>query len=882
MSWLARCRSLLGNALGRRRMESDMDSEMRFHLASYTEDLVRSGVSREQAERQARIEFGHLEPLKEDCRQARGLRILDETIQDLRFGARMLRKSPGFAAVAVLTLTVGIGANTSIFSLVNDWILKPLPYPDPDRLVTIQTLDVKHGRTGGASAPELSDWRDQAKVFTDICAWMSPAVTFMHGDEPERIDGARVSPEFFRMLGVSPQLGRDFMSADDRPGANRVAIISNNFWRTRFAGDRNLLGKSMQIDGEAVTVVGILPANFHLPLMGKASIWMPLRLTDQERTDRRLRFVSVMARIKPGVDLAHASGVMKTIARRLETTYPATNANRGVQLQTLSQVIGKQGGNEQALIVFWLVECVLLIACVNVANLIVGRAVGRQREMAIRLAIGAGRTRLLRQLLTENLMLFLLAAGLSVLFAIWGVNWIAQSIPYEVRSYLPNSGALSVDRTTLLYTLAVAVVTGLLFGFAPAIHCWRVNVNDRLKSETARVSASNASTRLKNCLVVFEVSLALVVLVASGLLIKGLMRMYTADLGFNPKALSTAEIVLSTAKYSDVKRAEAFFSGVLEQIRALPAVKAAGAALLVPYSRNNTTIRYGIDGQPSSAPGDLAVVRFNIATPEYFRAMEIPLLRGRVFFEQDNSESLPVAIINETMARRHWSGENPIGKRIRYGANLGRTVTIVGVVKDTKGQDETDIPEAELYLPHRQYSVRVMRLVIQTDSREIAADIRRAVRTVDKAQAVAQIQTMDELMLNVRAPFIIVGQVTTFFAAISLFLAALGIYGVMAYSVTARIQEFGIRMALGAARRTLVAQVVHQGLKLALIGLGIGLMSALAVTRFMSAILYQVSPTDKVTFAAITLLLLAVAMIACYFPARKASSVDPTIALRYE
>ncbi|MBZ5608811.1 MAG: ABC transporter permease [Acidobacteriia bacterium] len=884
MSLWARCSSLVHDAFSRRRMERDMDAELRHHLSIYTEDLVRRGIPREQAERQARIEFGNLEPLKEECRQARGLRLLDETTQDLRYAVRMLRKSPGFAAIAVLTLALGIGANTSIFSVVNTWILKPLPYPNPDQLVTIFEIDTRQKLAGSVAAADLYDWRSDREVFDAVSAWQTPLFTLMHEDQPEQVNGARVNPEFFRILGIAPRIGRGFLPEEDSPNAAPVAILSHEFWQSHFGGDPGIAGKAFEIDGRKVTVVGILPPNFHLSLLGRVNIYMPLSLTGEERANRRSRYLDAIARLKPGVSFARADLYLKTTARRLETAYPASNAGRSVELHTLRDEIGRQGGSQQALIVFWLVGCVLLIACGNVANLVVGRAVSRQKEMAVRLAIGAGRGRLLRQLLIENLVLFLMAGALSVLFATWGVHWIAQAIPAEVHQYLPNAGVLEVDLNTLLYTFGIALVTGLAFGFAPAFRCWAVDVNHGLKETTSRASAGSGGTRLKNCLTVFEVALAMVVLVTAGLLAKGLVRMYSNDPGFQPDGVVAAQISLSGAKYQDPRRVEAFYAQALEQVRLLPGVTSAAAGVLIPYSDTGNNLRYAVDGRPTPAPADLPYVRFDIVSPGYFNALGIALLGGRSFSDQDQAGSLPVAVINQAMARRQWPAEDPVGKRIRYGAKLGNVLTIVGVVRDTKGQNDTDTIQPQAYVPYRQLPARSMRIVLRTNQRseDIASQIRHAVMAVDKGQSVANVQSLQQIMAQVRSRHVIVGQITIFFAGLSLFLAALGIYGVMAYSVTARNQEFGIRLALGAARSDLASLVVGQGLKLAIAGLTIGLAAALAVTRLMTSILYQVSPNDAATFTLISGLLLAVAALACYLPARRASNVDPNRALRYE
>ena len=884
MSLWARCTSLAKDALGRRRMEREMDAELRHHVASYTDDLVRRGIPRAQAERQARVEFGHFEPLKEECRQARGLRLVDDSVQDLRYAARMLRKSPGFAAIAVLTLALGIGLNTSIFSIVNTWILKSLIYPKPDELVVVHETGAQQTAATVVAPADLSDWRADRQVFDEICGYTTPIFTLLHQDQPEQLYGARVNSEFFHMLGVTPRIGRDFLAQEDTAEAPPVAIISHELWESRFESDPALVGKTIPIDGQDVTLVGILPAGFHLPLLGRAEIFMPLALNDAERSNRRVRYLQVIARMRPGVRLREASGYMKTVARRLEAAYPETNKGRGVRLRILQDEIGKLAGTEQALIVFWLVGCVLLIACGNVANLVVGRAVSRQKEMAVRLAIGAGRVRLLRQLLIENLMLFLLAAAVSVLFAVWGVHWLAESIPVEVRQYLPDGGALRVDRNTLLYTLGIALVTGLLFGFSPALRSWSLDVNEGLKENAARLSHGVAGNRLKNSLIVSEVALALIVLVTAGLLAKGLIHMYASDPGFQPKGLMVARMTLSGSRYADPKRVEAFYAGVLEQIRRLPGVSSAAAGLLLPYADNGNYVRYAVDGRARPALADLPSAQLSVVTPGYFSTMGIALLRGRVISEQDQAGSLPVAVINQAMAQRDWPGEDPIGKRIRYGANFATVATVAGVVRDTKGQNETDVFEPEAYLPLRQSPYRNMRIVMRMNSeqRDIASAVRQAVMAVDKGQAVAALESMQQMIAVQRAPQVIVSQVTIFFAGLSLFLAALGIYGVMAYSVATRKREFGIRLALGAAGGDLASLVVGQGLKLALVGLAIGLAAALAVTRLMTSILYDVSPTDAATFVSISLLLLAVAVLACYLPARRASSVDPNEALRYE
>jgi predicted permease len=887
MSLWAQCKSLLGAAFRRKRMEQELDAELKFHIASYTDDLIRSGIPKERAERLARVELGGAEPIKEECRQALGLRLLEETKQDLRYAARMLWKSPGFAIVAILTLAVGIGLNTAIFSVVNAWVLKPLPYPSPDRLVAIWTSQQRGGI--GSSAPaDLYDWRQQNQAFEEICGWSSALFTVMNGDEPRQLSGASVNAEFFQMLDVTPQLGRSFLPQEDQPGAAPVAVLSDGLWKDAFASDPNLVGRQIQIDGRKTTVVGILPSSFHLPLMGRASVWTPLALNSTDRADRTRRYLSIIGRVKPGVRLTQAAQQLNTIANNLGKAYPATNAERGAILRTLQDEIGRHIGREPTLLCFGLVGCVLLLACANVANLIVGRALRRQQEMAVRLAIGAGRSRLLRQLLTENLVLFLLAAALSLAFAVWGVRWMEGSIMYEVRANLPNQGALSVDTSALLYTLGIAIFTGLAFGFAPAIHCWRVDVNHGLRGTASRASTGVTGSRLKNVLVVVEMSLALVVVVASGLMVKGMLRMYSTDPGFNPSGLVTSRLVLSDSKYIDSKRAQAFFEAILERIRPLPGVKAVTAAQFVPYDGSYRFTQYGIDGQPEVAAADRPMLVFDAVTPSYFETLGIPLLRGRLLSDRDRAESEIAGVINETMARRHWPNADPIGQRVRFGTKLARTFTVVGVVKDIRGQTEEDVSRPQAYVPLRQLPSRGMTLMIRAESEgpagtgELARAIRRVVKDVDPGQAVYNVRSMEQIQAEMFNPARVAGQLMTLFGAISLFLAAIGIYSVMAYSVAARKKEFGIRIALGAGRNELLAMVAGQGMKLAVVGFVIGLAGALAATRFMTMILYNVSPTDLPTFVLTSLLMFAVVGIACYIPARQASIADPMRALHHE
>jgi putative ABC transport system permease protein len=885
MSIGPRVASTLRALFRRRRLETEMDDELCFHMAAYVEDQVLSGIALEEAERRARLEFGGVQSCKEECREARGLRLFDEFRQDLRYAGRMLKKSPGFTAVATLTLALGIGANTSIFSVVNAWVLQPLPYPAPDRLVDVWSTSKKLGRISSVSPADLKDWRAPNEFFEGFAAWNNASsFTLATRSEPERIEGARVDPEFFRLLGVRPVLGRDFSSQDDRKEAPGVAILSDSLWRTHYGADPATVGRTLQVNGHPVTVIGILPPDFLFPLIGRAEIWTPLALSSGEREDRKSRFVRVLARLRPRVSVRRARAYLESWAVRLEQSYPATNADRGVRLRTLGEAIAEQSQRDSVLILFGIVGCVLLIACTNVANLLLGRSAGRQKEIAVRLAIGAGRFRLMRQLLTENIALFLLGAMLGALLADWGVKALANSIPPELRGFLPNGGVLKVDLPVLLYTLAIAGMTGLVFGFAPAFHCLRVSVSHGLNAATARTSAGAASGRVRKTLVVFEISLALIVLVASGLLTKSMLRIYGVDPGFRTKNLVTAKISLSDSHYTEKGRADAFFSQVLERIGSLPQVQAVGASQFIPFANFDGTSSYFVDGRSAPQPAEVPIAEFAAVTPGYLTALELPLIRGRMFSEQDREGTIPAVIVNRTMAEREWPGEDAIGRQIRFARASGKLWTIVGIVQDVKINDLKDPPEAQLYVPFHQVPVQSMYLVTRTEASlaELSGDIRRAVSAVDQNQAVYDLATMDRRIMLIQVPDAIVARTMSLFATVALFLAAIGIYGVISYSVASRRQEIGVRMALGARTSDVLSLVLGEGLRLTVAGLAVGLAGAFGVTRMLSSLLFQVSPRDLLTFATVSVLLAVVAIIACYVPARRAAGMDPVRTLRYE
>jgi len=884
MSFLAKCRSLAQGIFARKPLENRMDDELRAHIAHYADDLESRGMPRCEAERIARAEFAGLEGLKEECREARGLRLFDEMAQDLRYAARGFRKSPGFAAVATLTLALGIGANTALFSAVKSWVLEPIQFPHPDRLVTIWSHDTKRGSNLGLTAADYYDWCAQAPVFEHIAAWNDGYRFAITGEgDPDLVRGARVTFNFFQMLGAHPVMGRDFTPEDDRPGAAPVIIITDSLWRSRFGASPAAVGGTLKLDDQPVTIVGILGPEFQFALAGRVQVWKPLALTAAERQERGNGFLNSTARLKPGATVARGSAVMNSITQNLERAYPETNRNRGAVVRLLAQEIGMDYANE-LLAVFGIVGCVLLIACTNVANLMVARATGRQREFAVRLALGAGRGRLVRQVLTENVFLFVAGAVLGLGIALEGAHWLSSLMSFDIRGYIPNFGEARVDLSVCGYALVVAVATGLLFGLAPAFETARLDVNRRLK-ENARSSSGTATGRLKNCLVVFETALALTVLIAAGLLGNSLVRMFHVNAGFDSRNLGLVRLDMAEAKYPDRRRAEEFLSEVLNRIRSIPGVEQAAASPEIPFGEYYMNMPYAIAGAERAAgtPAETQLTQVASVTPDYFATLGIPLRRGRGFDGRDRDDTLPVTVINETMAKRYWPGAEPVGQHVLIGSKRV-PLTVVGVVADVKRADLTEKPMPQIYRPFPQ--ARALNLIVAvrtaSDPLAIGSQIRSAIWALDRNQPVSEIQSMDAHIREQHAAAVYVTQVTALFGFVALCLAAIGIYGVTSYSVAARKQEIGIRIALGATTGTVIAMILRQGMLLAAIGLVLGAAGSVVLTRLLSSLLFDIRITDVTTFAAVGALLAATALVASYVPARRAAVADPVKTLHHE
>jgi putative ABC transport system permease protein len=813
-------------------------------------------------------------------------RMEDEMFQDLRYGLRLLRSNPLFTLVAVLTLALGIGANTMIFSVVNAVLLRPLPYRDAEQLVTIWHRNVSQ-RGAQAGNFELTpanflDLQKQHQSFTEMAAFVSHDFNLTGAGEPERVTGWQSSASLFDVLGVTPALGRSFTASDDRDGAEPVVVISHGFWQRRFGGQADVVGQTLRLDERNVTVIGVLPPGFAFPTTG-SDLWMTLSMNAQQANARSAFFLSAVARLKPNVTMAQASSEVDAIALQLEQAFPASNTGMRFALESLRE---RQGGNARMTLYLLLgaVGCVLLIACVNVANLLLARAAVRERELAVRAALGAGRLRLLRQMLTESALLSVLGGGLGLLLAVWGVTALRMM---DTGGLVPLDQVI-LDGRVLAFTSVVSLLTGLLFGLAPAWQSARLNLNQSLK-EGGRAAAGTAGHRLRSAFVIAEVALSFVLLVGAGLLIRSFVHLLNVDPGFNPARLLTLHVELSQAKAQDLAQAVNFYQQVLERVQALPGVEAASVVNALPIARSGMRSALVLEDKPDPPPGQPQLGNNRVVSPAYFNTLSIPLLAGRAITAEDNAQSPPVAVINQTFARRYWGDESPLGKRFKFGNRNAEAPwrTVVGVVGDVRQEGLSNAPLPEFYTPYTQAHGRTFRprvLAVRTTGEPLAlaSAIKSAVWTLDRDQTIYDVKTMDAIVAQWLAPrrfnLVLLGA----FAALALVLAGVGIYGVISYAVTQRTKEIGVRLALGASRRDIVQLVVRQGMALTAAGITLGLFGSLLLTRFIAGFLFEVRAYDPLTLVCITLLLAAVACLACWIPALRATRVDPLTALRTE
>jgi putative ABC transport system permease protein len=789
-------------------------------------------------------------------------------------------RRPAFTIIAVITLALGIGANTAIFSAINALLLKPLSLPELDRVVAVwdkmPSRGVVHNEVAMANYLDLKA-QNQSFEQLALYRWWSANLTGV--DPPERLQGFLVTANFLDTLGIKPIMGRNFSVEENQPGKDAVAIITHSLWQRRFGGDPNILNKTITTNSIARTVIGVLPEGFNFPRA--AELYAPLPLTPELMKNRTSHGYYVVGKLKPGTSIESAQAEIDNISARLEQQYPETNKGWGATaFPVVADIVRTY---DTALwIMMSAVGFVLLIACANVANLMLARASGRQKEIALRTALGASRWRIIRQLLTESLIVALIGGALGTLIGFWGIDALRAANPGEAAKFAPGWQHLGINFPVLLFTLGLSVLSGIVFGLVPALQVSKPNLNDSLKEGSRQTTGSH---RVRSSLVVFEVALSLMLLVGAGLLARSFLSLLRTDPGFNPDNLLTMNLVLPTAKYKDERARATFYDQLLQRIKSQPGVEAAAAVNYLPLGGSNSSDGYLIEGEPEPPPGQENIGRYRVATPDYFRTMSMPIVRGRSFTDQDNAGAPPVVIVNETFARKHWPGQDPIGKRIRFYGPLDKApwIQIVGVVKDVK--HELDLPVTpEYYLPHAQDSWNAMVLVAKTsvDPASLASALRQQVWAIDKDQPVFDVRTMQEVRSISLAVYSFSAVTLAIFAGVALLLASVGIYGVMAFAVSQRTQEIGIRMALGARGADVLKLVVKHGMKLALLGMVIGLAGSWALTRFIEKLLVGVAATDLLTFSLVSVCLLVAAFIACYLPARRATKVDPLVALRYE
>ena len=801
---------------------------------------------------------------------------MTELLSNVRYALRTFRQAPGFVVVAVIALALGIGANSAIFSVLNAVLLRPLPYPDAQQLVMIWE---DYQRRGGpaqefTNPANFMDWQEQAQTFAAMYAFGGAAFTLTGDGEPERVLGASVTGGFFTTLGVAPALGRAFTAEEDRPGGAAALVLTHGLWQRRFGGDAAVVGKALLLNGNSYTVVGVMPAGFRMPLMSQAEFFVPMQAG---RTGRGNAFLRAVGRIKPGVTLSAARAEMTTIAARLEQQYPEANAGAGLALVGLQEQLAG-GARAPLLILMGAVGCVLLIACANVANLLLARASARQKEIAVRIALGAGRGHLLRQLLTESVLLGGAGAALGLLLASASVRLLLGAAP----NLLPQVFDVRVDGWAVAFTLGLGLATGVAFGIVPALQATRPAMHDVLKDGGAAGSSAGGH-RLRGALAITEIALSLVLLAGAGLLIRSFFAVLNVDTGFEPKNLLAMEVSAPRNRYPEGQQVAEFYVRLIERMKSLPQVEAVAASTSPPFSQNRMDRGYRVEGEPPLPPGRMQAAWARMVTPEYFSTARMRLIAGRAFDARDTVDAPPVVIVNEALAAKHWPGANPVGRRIAFGDGE-EWMEVVGVAGNVRsfGLEREETPS--VYLPYAATPTRALTLLVRTGAsvQQIGGQLRALVREMDSEIPLSNLSTMESRMEGFLAQRRLTMLLLAVFAALALGLAAVGIYGVMAYSVAQRTREMGIRMALGAARGDVLRLVIGQGMTLAAAGVAIGLGAALGLSRYMASQVYGVSAQDPATFFSVAAALAAVALVACWVPARRATRVDPLVALRYE
>ena len=859
----------------RRRMTEDLDQDIRDFIERETEDNIERGMPPEEARYAALRQFGNMTQVKEDTRAVWTFGWLEQLWQDIRYGLRMLAKNPGFTSVALITLALGIGANTAIFSVVDSVLLKPLPYPDPDRIVTLSSASRGSDEHGPVSAPDFHDWRHQSTAFSAIAYYKAEDTAATVGAGAEYVRVARVTAEFFSVFEVGPILGRLFTAEEEKPGSGGAAIVSYTFWRSHFGGKDSALGETVRMYGRSLRIVGVLPPGFRFP--GNTEIWFPADTILPEVESRAGLNYWAVARLKPNVRLEQAQAQMTSIASRLEQQYHTSQGMTVAVTRMRDDMVS--GFRLMLYLLLGAVALVLLIACANIATLLLARATARTREIAVRVAIGAARTRIIRQLLTESFLLALLGGGAGLIVAALGSRALVAFAPPNVPR-LSDSG---IDGGVLVFTLGISLAASLLFGLAPAVQALRIDLIECLKQGEARAMGSGGAGRLRSALVVAEIALSAVLLVEAGLLMKSFVALNTVALGFRPEHVLVMDASVPASDLNSARRATQLYSQLLAGISALPGVKSAGATTTVP-GHVNAAAAYWIDHPPQGGENAPTAVA-SLVAPNTFAALAIPLKSGRDFNEGDTYDAPFSAIINEALARAAYPGRDPLGRTIFCGLDSPKPMRIVGVVGDVRQYGPGREPSPEIYMPYQQHPGNATDLSVLVRTTLVPDALKDTLRRVVREQAAnvpVRFTTMEaSLSEDVSAPrfrTMLLGV----FAGLAVCLAVAGIYGVMVYSVSQRLNEFGLRIALGASRDDVLRLVLRQALILVSVGIALGLAIATEVSRLITTMLFEVKPTDLQTYGGVVAVLGAVALAASYIPARRATRVDPMVALRHE
>ena len=872
---LSRVFSLFRNLLRRRKVERDLADEVSSYVDLATERHVRNGLGVHEARRAALVELGGAEQVKEEVRSNRAGFAIETFFQDLRYGFRSLRKKPGFTITAVIALALGIGANSAIFSVINGVLLRSLAYRNPESIVMVWERSLRGGRSQNSVSPaNFLEWKKQSVSFEQLAASWDTRANLTSAGEPEEIQVQRVSADFFSVLGVPLELGRSFVREEETFGAEPVVILGHDLWQRRFAGNPSIVGQTITISGKNCTVVGVMPPGFHF-LNTQTKAWLPLQLDPTTEWRKSGRFLRCVARLKPAVSTQQAQAEVDAIGKQLEAAYPDYNKGWGVNLVPIhEQIVGDI--RPVLLVLLGAVAFVLLIACANVANLLLSRAASRQKELALRAALGAGRMRLIRQMLTESVLLALMGGAVGILLAHWGTRLLVAFAPDNI----PRLQEIAIDPRVLGFTFGVSLLTGLVFGLVPALQSSRPDLNDALK-EGARGSGGGQRV-VRNLFVVAEMALALVLLVGAGLMLRSFSQLHQVKTGFDAENVLTMRVQLPSAKYAEPQQRADFFKRAEERLAALPGVKSVGAINYLPLTGVATSTSFNLASKPLP-PSESPATEIRPVTPGYFTAMGIPLLRGRGFDERDGANSR-VIIINETLARKFFGGQDPIGRQLIVTWRPQVTDEIIGVVGDIKESALEREPNSAIYWPHPREPYPFMNFVLRAavDPASLTAAAAREIHALDPDQPVADVRTLDQVVAKSIARPRFNALLLAIFAGVALVLASVGIYGVMNYSATQRTHEIGIRMALGAKPGDILRLVVGHGMKLTLAGIALGVVASLALTRVMSNLLFGVTATDLPTFAGVSAVLTFVALLANYIPARRATRVNPVVALRYE